>query len=221
MADKKEKRISKVREMKNNLILDAAMKMFSDKGYHETRLEDIAAEAGFSKASLYNYYKDKEAIFFHLAVREYAMLLERLEHDPLYALDESLSFAENMRNFLHITFSTFGKHFGFLMQMDEVQFMKTISNHECPIGNCEEPTIEERFRKGHSKIDETVYSIIKKAIEKEEIQSTLSVEAMGNAIGGMVMGTMKRWRLAKKVDNIEQIIDEIVEVMQFGFRVKK
>jgi len=59
----KEVRDQTVRDAKTNLILDSALKVFSEKGYHETRLEDVAAAAGFSKASLYNYYEDKEEIF--------------------------------------------------------------------------------------------------------------------------------------------------------------
>ena len=46
MTDNKEKRVSRVREMKNDLILDAALEIFADKGFHETRLEDIAQAAG-------------------------------------------------------------------------------------------------------------------------------------------------------------------------------
>ena len=60
-----------IRETKENLILDAALRVFSGRGFHGVRLEDIADEAGFSKASLYNYYKDKEAIFLSLALREH------------------------------------------------------------------------------------------------------------------------------------------------------
>src|SRR5690554_8047097 len=40
--------------------------ILSQKGYHETRLEDIAEKAGFSKSALYRYYKDKDEIFFNI-----------------------------------------------------------------------------------------------------------------------------------------------------------
>ncbi len=68
-----------VRDAKSNLILDAALKTFAEKGYHETRLDDIAAAAGFSKASLYNYYEDKEEIFLHILIRMHEKILEVLK----------------------------------------------------------------------------------------------------------------------------------------------
>jgi AcrR family transcriptional regulator len=77
--DAKENRDQIVRDAKSSLILDAALKMFAEKGFHETRLDDIAAAAGFSKASLYNYYADKEAIFLHIIIRMHEKIIEALK----------------------------------------------------------------------------------------------------------------------------------------------
>ncbi len=41
-------------------ILKAAMDVFSKKGFHEARMEDIAHEAQLSIGGLYWYYKSKE-----------------------------------------------------------------------------------------------------------------------------------------------------------------
>ena len=69
-------RKEKVRFATSDFILNAAIGLFSKKGYHGTRLEDIARAAGFSKAAMYNYFEDKEAIFLSLAIREHARYLE-------------------------------------------------------------------------------------------------------------------------------------------------
>lgn len=44
-------------------IVQAAAKCFSRSGYHLTTMDDIAVEAGVSKGTLYNYYKDKQQLF--------------------------------------------------------------------------------------------------------------------------------------------------------------
>lgn len=41
----------------------AALEQFVDKGYAATRLEDVAAQAGVSKGTLYLYFDGKEALF--------------------------------------------------------------------------------------------------------------------------------------------------------------
>jgi len=43
-------------------ILEASLELFVKQGFAATRLEDVAARAGLSKAAIYLYFKDKEAL---------------------------------------------------------------------------------------------------------------------------------------------------------------
>jgi AcrR family transcriptional regulator len=45
------------------LILDAAMKVFTKKGFAAARTEEIANEAGINRALLHYYYRDKQTMF--------------------------------------------------------------------------------------------------------------------------------------------------------------
>jgi AcrR family transcriptional regulator len=44
-------------------ILEAALKVFAEKGFAAARLEEIAAKAGVSKGTIYLYFESKEAVF--------------------------------------------------------------------------------------------------------------------------------------------------------------
>jgi len=44
----------------------AALKVFSAKGYHKTTMSEIAMEAGFGKGTLYWYWNSKEELYFSL-----------------------------------------------------------------------------------------------------------------------------------------------------------
>ena len=46
--------------------------MFIEVGYHETTMDQIAEEAEYSKGTFYNYFENKEHLFF-------CMLIEKLE----------------------------------------------------------------------------------------------------------------------------------------------
>lgn len=56
--DNKQKRIEK--------IFQSAFKIFSKKGFYETRMEDIAKDAGISKGTVYIYFSSKEELFIEL-----------------------------------------------------------------------------------------------------------------------------------------------------------
>lgn len=51
------------RQNKLNAILDAALEVFSEKGFAEARLDDVARRAGVAKGTLYLYVSSKQALF--------------------------------------------------------------------------------------------------------------------------------------------------------------
>ena len=57
-------------------ILDAAVNVFSRKGYHETKVDDIVAASDTSKGSVYFYFPGKQQIFLAL-VDKFALVLQR------------------------------------------------------------------------------------------------------------------------------------------------
>ena len=55
---------------------EAALKVFSSKGYHKTTMAEIAMEAGFGKGTLYWYWKSKEKLYFALIEESHNEFLE-------------------------------------------------------------------------------------------------------------------------------------------------
>lgn len=57
------------RQERERLILQAAMELLVEKGYHETAMEEIAARVGISKGALYLHFPSKEDLIAALFVR--------------------------------------------------------------------------------------------------------------------------------------------------------
>ncbi len=55
-----------VSEERKAQIYEAALACFSRKGYHRTTMDDIVAESGLSKGTLYWYFKSKKELFLSL-----------------------------------------------------------------------------------------------------------------------------------------------------------
>lgn len=73
-VDGRTRRAAKKRERRRRTILDAALRVFSAKGYHQTRISDIIAEASIARGTFYLYFDSKNAIFHELL----DLLLERI-----------------------------------------------------------------------------------------------------------------------------------------------
>lgn len=67
-------RIVKTVEDRRKEILDAAMRLFYEKGFSHTSITDIAQSIGISQGLCYRYFKSKDEMF-ESAVNEYASLI--------------------------------------------------------------------------------------------------------------------------------------------------
>src|SRR5262245_35017049 len=59
-------------------ILDAALELFSERGFHGTAIPDIAAAAGIAPASIYRHFASKEALVNELYRRCKQALLDAI-----------------------------------------------------------------------------------------------------------------------------------------------
>jgi AcrR family transcriptional regulator len=53
-------------ETRRKEILGAALALFERQGYAATTMDDVAAAAGISKGSIYNYFQNKQDLFTQL-----------------------------------------------------------------------------------------------------------------------------------------------------------
>jgi AcrR family transcriptional regulator len=51
-------------EAKRARIVDAAIRHFAERGYSAARVEDIAAQLGIAKGSVFQHFRSKEGLFF-------------------------------------------------------------------------------------------------------------------------------------------------------------
>ena len=67
-------------------ILDAAEDLFAERGYSATSLGDVADRVGIRSPSLYNHFRNKEALYgevLNRLLREFARPLEELRRGPI------------------------------------------------------------------------------------------------------------------------------------------
>ena len=74
-------------EEKRRLILDAAVRVFAHKGFHTSRVGDIAEEAGVAHGLLYHYFASKDEVLETIFRENWGVLVERL--DAVVRSDES------------------------------------------------------------------------------------------------------------------------------------
>ncbi|MEO1288997.1 MAG: TetR/AcrR family transcriptional regulator, partial [Chloroflexota bacterium] len=87
-------------------ILDAAMNIFSRKGYYDTHLDEIADESASSKGSIYFHFPNKEKLFISL-VDQFADLIER---NVTEAIEAEPAGMRRVQVAIEAVLETFGKY---------------------------------------------------------------------------------------------------------------
>lgn len=76
-------------EKKHQRILKAAVKVFAEKGFYNSRVSEIAKEANVADGTIYLYFKNKDDILISLFEEEFGRIVENMrkelakEKDPL------------------------------------------------------------------------------------------------------------------------------------------
>ena len=62
-SERAKRRRRRRKEARPSEIIDAAMALWSEKGFAATKLDDVAKAAGVAKGTIYLYFDSKEALF--------------------------------------------------------------------------------------------------------------------------------------------------------------
>jgi len=212
--DAREVREKTVRDAKSGLILDAAMVVFAQSGYYSTRLEDIAAAAGFSKAALYNYYPNKEAIFLHLAIREYDRLYARVAD----CVNRSATLAENLRQVIRTVLDLCGEHFSLLLEISDLRCMNP---GEIESLARQHDDLFDELRGRLAAMNQVVSRLLGQARERGERSSPLDDRALASRVGAQIRGVLFEWKLAGSRGDIAMETANVVELVLHGVRASR
>ena len=98
------------RKAKQQAILAAAIAVFAEKGYHSTKMADIAQKAEMGKGTLYEYFRTKEELpkaIFSLMYQDFDQQISQLKRahpDPLDAILAGIQLCfQDLDEFAHVT----------------------------------------------------------------------------------------------------------------------
>ena len=72
-------------------LLAVAAKLFAARGYHGTRMDDVADAVGLNKATVYHYYASKSLILWDIYKTTADFTVEALHDDPTASARETIS----------------------------------------------------------------------------------------------------------------------------------
>jgi AcrR family transcriptional regulator len=132
-------------------ILDAAVQLFAQKGYHNVSMQEIAAKAQFATGTLYNFFPSKEELYLTLM----RSLANTIYNSLMPILDENIDEREKITRLI--------REHNQLFQKNEELFRLYVSETH-------------GYGKGLAEFDQEVDQLLKKGIEKVESVFAAGIE---------------------------------------------
>lgn len=147
-------------------VIDAALRVFNQRGFEAASMQDIAREAGLSKSSIYHHVSSKEELLARALERAFVPLFAIFD-DPLattgYAID-CLKFVLNRVALITLQFS------------HEVDLLQRIKGNS--------PTERTALKRRHQ-VDRAVTIIVQDAIRAGQLRSDIDPALLTRLLFGM------------------------------------
>jgi len=189
---------------KHHKIIQAAIKVFAEKGFYNSRVSEIAKEANVADGTIYLYFKNKDDILISLFEKEFGQIVENMREE----LEKEKNPLQKIRRFaiFHLSIVINHPHLADVLGVEVRQsskFMKEYIN---------KPFIEYL---------NLIRSIVIEGQEKGLIRKDLTPGVMKRALFGALDEMARYWLLSvKKKHNIEeaalQISDIFIQGMMSG-----
>ena len=185
-------------EKRQNQIFEAAIRLFSKKGYHTTTLREISKESGITLGNLYDYINTKEDILYIIQRRATQVVMEAISKKR----EKNLDPVEKLKRLINSE----------LDAMNRYQDLILIIYQESHAMGKE---ILRSLLMSERRHIEQYEKLISKGIRKGYFKAT-NVRMMANLIKMLIdTWVVKRWDLKKKV-TLEEMRQSILDVVFEG-----
>lgn len=180
-------------------IFDTAIKLFAEKGYSETSVEEITAVTGIAKGTLYYHFSKKEDIFYFL-IEEGMKLLKNSIEIKTSKQDNAI---EKLRSIILIQIKITVKYEELITLILSQMWGKKERHIKCQQIVFEYISIIEK--------------VLIEGIEKEEIRA-LDHETVATSIFGVICSSLTYKMRAGTEINIEETCDKFFDSILKGIK---
>ena len=103
--------MAKTKEERRNEIIETAGKLFEEKGYEQTQVQDIVNEIGVAKGLFYYYFKSKDEVMEELADRYADAIIDAVNK----LIDKDITTFDKINRIFQIFIDSAEKKFGIFM----------------------------------------------------------------------------------------------------------
>jgi AcrR family transcriptional regulator len=189
-----EERRRREKEQRRSVIVNAARKLFFEKGFKYVTVDNIAKKSELSKGSIYLYFNSKEEIYTHILFSD----IEKFNKKSAHLFQDSKSATELILEFACIYFDFF------LNDRELFRIMMTFMLHTEDMNLAE--SVNEHIIEVTNNTIKIIETILQRGIEQCEFPADINVRQCRNALWGLLNGIISLHLFTGKEANREERI---------------
>ena len=202
----KEKRLprrerEKLRQRKE--MLAAALDLFSQKGYHNVSMHEIAAKAEFAIGTLYKFFQNKEDLYTALVLGQ----CEEFENAISRAIEETDDEVEKLRNYIR----TRGERF-----RENLPFVRLFLAERRGASFNIKAGLDEEMRKRHYALMERLASVFKNGIKNRRFKRIADPFYLAFSLDSIIDAFLLLWLDAPERHPYPENPDTILDIFFKG-----
>ena len=189
-------------EDKRRQLLDAAVRVFARKGFHASRVGDIAAEAGVAHGLLYHYFRSKDQVLEAVFHENWSVLIARIA--SVEESDEPA--ADQLRHIAAIVLRTW-LHLPDVVRVVVQEFGRS-------------PELAERIGELAQPI-EAIQRVIARGVERGEFRKDVDPRFAATVVYGSIDELLTAWvlgRLPSGEDDVATAEQTLLDVTLLGLQ---
>ncbi len=183
-------------------IIEAAIKVFAEFGYHNAKISTIAKKANVATGSVYVYYKNKEDILFNIFDKLWQELFEKLR---IVSDNNSLEPEEKVELMVDMVFEVFSGNPSLAVVFVNEQ------NNIIRLG-------EYRFNDYYEKFLDIAEAVMKEGIAKGNFRKEIDLNVFRNFIFGAIRYLLHVWAADPKKIGIKKISSTVKNLLLHGIK---
>lgn len=191
-------------------ILQAAAKVFAEKGVVKTKMIDVANEAGIGKGTIYEYYRSKEEIF----TDTFRLIFDNMEQQLAEAIGKTDDPLEKLKNLIQVTVIEFIEHSG-----DQTRIMMDFWAEGVRSKNEELLNII-NLELVYSEYKLLIADILHDGIKKEVFEK-VDVHSLASILVGALDGAMLQWIINKDTIDLKKVSEVLLDTLLNGIKLKQ
>jgi TetR/AcrR family fatty acid metabolism transcriptional regulator len=188
------------RNDKRSRILDAAVKVFADRGYFSSTVAEIARAAGVADGTIYLYFKSKDDLLFELFDEK----MTRLIADAKAALAEEKDAPSRLKRFIRL-------HFSLVEKNPDLASVLVVELRQ----SAQLLKAADRQRLGAAYL-ELIGQVVREGQERGELDASVSPGTAKRAIFGALDELALGWLLSGRRASLKKTGQEVAEWLVRG-----